>query len=42
MKGVHSYDEIARLPATHRARDVIELKVPGLDAKRHLVVIEAA
>ena len=42
MKGVHPYDEIARLPATHRARDVIELKVPGLDAKRHLVVIEAA
>jgi len=41
MKGVYPYEEIARLPATHRVRDVAEMRVPGLDAKRHLVVMEA-
>lgn len=41
MKGIHPYDEIARVPAGHRA-SVIELAVPGLDAKRHLVTLEAA
>jgi 16S rRNA (guanine527-N7)-methyltransferase len=39
MKGVYPFEEIARLAATHRA-DVSELKVPRLDAKRHLVVLE--
>jgi 16S rRNA (guanine527-N7)-methyltransferase len=42
MKGIHPYEEIARLPASHRVKEVLELKVPGLDAKRHLVVLEAA
>lgn len=42
MKGVHPYEEIARLPASHRVSEVLELKVPALDAKRHLVVVEAA
>ena len=42
MKGVHPYEEIARLPASHRVREVAEMRVPGLDAKRHLVVLEAA
>ena len=42
MKGLHPYEEIARLPPTHRVKDVLELRVPGLDAKRHLVVLEAA
>lgn len=41
MKGVHPFEEIARLPATHRAR-VVEISVPSLDAKRHLVFMEAA
>jgi 16S rRNA (guanine527-N7)-methyltransferase len=41
MKGVHPFEEIARLPATHRAR-VLEIRVPTLDAKRHLVFMEAA
>ncbi len=40
MKGVHPFEEIARLPQTHRAR-VVELDVPELEAKRHLVVVEA-
>jgi 16S rRNA (guanine527-N7)-methyltransferase len=42
MKGVYPYDEIARVPATHKVSQVVELKVPSLDAKRHLVLIEAA
>ena len=42
MKGVHPFEEIARLPATHRVASVVELSVPQLDAKRHLVLLEAA
>ena len=42
MKGVYPFDEIARVPATHRVAQVIELRVPKLDAKRHLVFVEAA
>jgi 16S rRNA (guanine527-N7)-methyltransferase len=42
MKGVYPYDEIARLPTTHRVASVQELHVPSLDAKRHVVRIEAA
>lgn len=40
MKGVHPYDEIARLPAGWRSARVEPLVVPGLDAKRHLVFLE--
>ena len=42
MKGVHPFEEIARLPATHRVQGVVELAVPTLDAKRHLVLLKAA
>ena len=42
MKGVYPFEEIARVPATHRVAAVIELAVPMLDAKRHLVALEAA
>lgn len=42
MKGVYPYDEIARVPTSHKVAQVVELKVPSLDAKRHLVLIEAA
>jgi 16S rRNA (guanine527-N7)-methyltransferase len=42
MKGVYPFDEIARVPATHRVAQVIELRVPKLEAKRHLVLVEAA
>jgi len=42
MKGVHPFEEIARVPATHRVAKVLELKVPHLEAKRHLVFVEAA
>lgn len=42
MKGVYPFEEIARVPATHRVAEVVELSVPSLDAKRHLVRVEAA
>lgn len=42
MKGVYPFDEIARVPASHKVAGVVELTVPSLDAKRHLVSLEAA
>lgn len=42
MKGVYPFEEIARVPASHRVAEVVELSVPSLDAKRHLVLLEAA
>jgi len=42
MKGVYPFDEITRLPSTHRVAQVIELRVPRLDASRHVVLVEAA
>jgi 16S rRNA (guanine527-N7)-methyltransferase len=42
MKGVYPFEEIAKVPATHRVENVVELKVPKLDAKRHLVLLTAA
>ena len=40
MKGVHPFDEIARLPANYVLEEVILLNVPQVDAQRHLVVIK--
>jgi 16S rRNA (guanine527-N7)-methyltransferase len=42
MKGVHPFEEIARVPGTHRIANVIELHVPALEAERHLVLLKAA
>jgi 16S rRNA (guanine527-N7)-methyltransferase len=42
MKGVYPFEEIARMPASHRVAQVLELQVPHLEAKRHLVFVEAA
>ena len=42
MKGVHPFEEIARLPASCRLDRVVELSVPTLEAKRHLVLLKAA
>jgi 16S rRNA (guanine527-N7)-methyltransferase len=42
MKGVHPFDELARLPAGCRVEQVVELSVPTLEAKRHLVLLKAA
>ena len=42
MKGVYPFEEIGKVPATHRVAQVTELRVPHLDAKRHLVFVEKA
>lgn len=42
MKGVHPHAEIERLPDGVRVARVIRLEVPGLDAERHLVLVERA
>lgn len=41
MKGVHPYDELAQLDIAAPAK-VVPLKVPGLQAQRHLVFLKAA
>jgi 16S rRNA (guanine527-N7)-methyltransferase len=42
MKGVYPFEEIERLPAGFRVREVKALQVPSLEAERHLVLIERA
>jgi 16S rRNA (guanine527-N7)-methyltransferase len=42
MKGVHPFEEIERLPAGFRVFEARRLAVPGLDAERHVVVMERA
>jgi 16S rRNA (guanine527-N7)-methyltransferase len=42
MKGVLPEDEIKRLPSGWVLRDTLPLRIPGLDAQRHLLVIEKA
>ena len=42
MKGLHPYEELAQLPQEVRVEQVIPLAVPGLDAKRHLIIIREA
>jgi 16S rRNA (guanine527-N7)-methyltransferase len=42
MKGVHPFEEVEHLPAGFRVREVLRLVVPGLEAERHLVLVEAA
>ncbi len=39
LKGVYPYEEIALLPETVRVEQVSTLKVPGLDAERHLITL---
>ena len=41
MKGVHPDEEIAALPASIRVVATPRLVVPGLDAARHLVIMES-
>ncbi|MFO1414741.1 MAG: 16S rRNA (guanine(527)-N(7))-methyltransferase RsmG [Burkholderiales bacterium] len=40
MKGVHPHEELAEVPATLRVVATHALVVPGLDAARHLVVMQ--
>jgi len=42
MKGLYPFEELERLPSGFRVREVRALQVPGLEAERHLVLIERA
>jgi len=42
MKGVYPYEELALLPGGFAVREVIPLAVPGLEAERHLVLMQPA
>ena len=42
MKGVYPKEELAALDPAFRVREVAALHVPGLDAARHVVVLERA
>ena len=42
MKGVVPSDEIAALPPGWEVREMHPMRVPGLDAERHLIVVAAA
>jgi 16S rRNA (guanine527-N7)-methyltransferase len=42
MKGLYPHEEIARLPDGAQVIKVTELKVPGLDANRHLLEIQVS
>jgi 16S rRNA (guanine527-N7)-methyltransferase len=39
MKGVYPEEELAAIPAAYAVSEVVALKVPGLDAARHLAII---
>ena len=41
MKGVYPHEEIEQLPDGYRLERVIPLKIPGLKAQRHLVMVKA-
>lgn len=42
MKGLYPHEELAQLPASVKVSANHELRVPGLDASRHLTVLEPA
>lgn len=42
MKGLYPFEELERLPPGFRVQGVRALQVPGLEAERHLVLIERA
>jgi 16S rRNA (guanine527-N7)-methyltransferase len=42
MKGIYPFEEIERLPSDFRLRQVHAFAVPGLEAERHLILVERA
>jgi len=42
MKGVLPREELRALPPGVRVREIVPLAVPGLEASRHLILLERA
>jgi 16S rRNA (guanine527-N7)-methyltransferase len=42
LKGVYPYEELTQLPREFKLKHVVPLKVPGLCAERHLVLVQRA
>lgn len=42
MKGVYPHAELAQMSPEYQLRSVVPLKIPGLPAERHLVLLEPA
>ena len=40
MKGIYPHEELGRVPARFHVSEIVALKVPGVDAARHLVIIQ--
>ena len=40
MKGIYPYEELAQLPRESKLRSVVPVKVPGLRAERHLILLD--
>jgi 16S rRNA (guanine527-N7)-methyltransferase len=40
MKGVYPHEELGRVPAGFHVSNVVALKVPGVNAERHVVIIQ--
>lgn len=40
MKGIYPYEELSQLPAAASLREVKTLTIPGVNAQRHLVMLE--
>ena len=42
MKGIYPHEELAQVPENFRLRNVVSLRVPGLDAERHAALLQPA
>lgn len=42
MKGIYPHEELAQVPGNFRLRNVVSLRVPGLDAERHAALLQPA
>ena len=42
MKGIYPHEELAQIPPDYKLRTVEPLKIPGMPAERHLVLVEPA
>ena len=41
MKGVYPHEELGQLPKAAKVKTIVPLQVPGLEAQRHLVILNS-